>query len=205
MNHEKCHIKIIYPISTVTSSCRYPYGCSLGIYATAYMAPGETITECAYRIVQTGTQSTSPRVEPGRMESYTHFDELGLCYVAGPAALINAACVSCANCSLALDFEKPHSQQHVTTIKPITAGTQLTIDYGRNYRADMFCCSCGRGLGKEPSAVQQPHVSIVPALAPIPFNSNNTAHYIAALHAEAQIYYSATVVSNRSKLTQTKK
>jgi hypothetical protein len=158
----------------------------------------DPICECAYRLVHVGDDS-SPRLGPGRLESYAYFEDLGLCYMAGPAALINAACASCTNCTLALDFDKSPRQQHTTAVKVIPAGGQLSIDYGRDYRKDMFCCCCDCMLSCELSDIPQPHIPIIPALAPVPFNGLNTAHYISALHAETQQYYIATAKKKRNK------
>jgi hypothetical protein len=181
-----------------------PNGSSLGVFAVTPTNVNDPIPQCAYRLSHV-SDTSSPRIGRGRLESYTYFEELGLCYVAGPAALMNAACAACANCTLALDFDKTPSEQHAIALKPIAAGAQLAIDYGRDYRKDMFCCNCGNQLAHELSQVPQPHIPIIPALAPIPFNGLNTAHYIAALNAESQQYYAAATRRKRNKLRETRR
>jgi hypothetical protein len=169
-------------------------GTGLGVFARAHLAPQTPIPICTYRLVLV-SECKSPRIGPGRIESYAHFAEQGLFYLAGPGLLLNGACAKCANATLDIDYETDTSTQHAITISEISRGEELCVDYGAKYRADMFCCRCSCAMALETK--QQAHVPLDARFRPADFNESNTGHYIASLHAEAQMYYIATSNKNQ--------
>jgi hypothetical protein len=114
-----------------------------------------------------------------------------LYFLAGPASLINAACLGCANISLELDMLEDETESStlfvVRSLKPIIENTELVASYGFNYRPDIVCCICGAPLTAsgqiDPSSAAVPHIPIY--LRPDHFNPLCTADYVAALNDEA--------------------
>ncbi len=172
------------------------------MFARKSIPCGRRVT-CGYRVWQTGT-CHSPKLGEGRIESYTMVNH-ELHFLAGPASLINASCLDCANISLELDVLDGEVENNtlffVRSIKPICENTELVASYGFNYRPDIVCCICGTPLTEsgnvDPSSAAVPHIPIF--LRPDNFNPLCTADYVTALHNEATaLEFFISIINSRN-------
>lgn len=125
-------------------------------------------------------------------------------YVGGPASLINGGCHSCANVDLHLGLDRGNQYPHC--VHSVTAGTQLLVEYGRDYRPDIFCADCTNALSTnsrvpDPKAENVDHVPVLEEFKQQGFNPHSTSNFVSALHAEA-VYYETLTLNTKENKTQ---
>jgi len=180
---------------------RDQHGSGLGIFARTGLAKGQNLELCPY-IPTKLNQSSSPRLGVGRIESYIKRDDIGLVYIGGPASLINGGCHSCANVDLHLGFDRRNQFPHC--LNEIITDSQLLLEYGQDYRVDIFCAECTNALSTnsrepDPRAHAVSHVPVLEEFKGEGFIPLSTSDVVAALHAEAAFYRKLTEETKECK------
>lgn len=198
------HTRCCSTILNVTN-CSDPNGTSLGVFARTGLAKQQDLPSCSY--IQTQMDlSSSPDLGCGRIESYIMRDDIGLVYIGGPGSLVNAGCHSCANVDLHLGLNRGNQYPHC--LHNLSAGSQLLIEYGKDYRPDIFCADCQNALTlnqkPDPKSLNINHAAVLNEFKQPGFNPLSTADVVSALHAEASFYESLTLKTRREKSTDRK-
>jgi hypothetical protein len=163
--------------------CIFSPGSGLGLFAVTELNWEElrcvkwTLTQVPGRV---------PVLNFGRTDSYfQRSNDDPLCYLGGPAHLLNAACNEHANTTF--KCTPSNTSRSVWTTDIVSVGQELKVLYGFAHQFDIFC-ACGLSLLPQgiadARAIHQPHTTTVEVYRTTNFNTYATSDHVAALARE---------------------
>jgi hypothetical protein len=163
--------------------CSFSDGKGLCVYASCTITARTRIQSLAWSLWPVA--DSLPLLGDGRIDSYARVRVHGpLCFLAGPASLINGACDKHANSSLKLT-SKVNSCCWIGE-QDVSTDSEITIVYGDESRCDLLCDICLRRLCIS-GGVAADHVPVLEEFSPSSFQPHSTADRVRALSNEAKI------------------